>query len=142
MSCAYCKDTSHVIANCARLKERNERWKVEKNTLPKNVNFVNFINSTVDPQFQRFCSIGALCKSDRSCRDVVLLGDSGSLQSLIRKDLLNDDEFFDTKEIRLIHCVNGIVSEISLVEVNLKSKYCNGFILLGTVDHLPDNVDF
>lgn len=50
--------------------------------------------------------------------------------------------FFYTDEIRLIRCGNGILSEIPLVEVDLKSNFSDGPVLLGVFDHLPDNVDF
>lgn len=83
-----------------------------------------------------------MCDNDGVCCDVVLLGDSGSLQRLVRKNFVNSSEFFDTKEIRLIRCVNGIVSEIPLIGVNLIRKYSNGSVLLCVIDHLPDGADF
>lgn len=65
----------------------------------------------VDPQFQKFCSNWFLCKNDGSCDEVILLRDSGSLQSLVQKDVLRPDEFVDTTEVRLIVCVDGMVTE-------------------------------
>lgn len=56
--------------------------------------------------------------------------------------MLRPDEFVDTNEVRLIRCVDGLVTEIPLVEVNLKSSYSNGFVLLGAYDHLPKGIDF
>lgn len=64
------------------------------------------------------------------------------MQSFVKKDVLKEGEFTDTKDIRLIRCANGIVSEILLIEVNLKSKFCEGVVLLGVTDYLPENVDF
>lgn len=60
---------------------------MEQSNSTMNVNFVNALNFYVDHQFQRFCSTGSLFHVDGSCHEVVLLRDSGSMQSLVRKDL-------------------------------------------------------
>lgn len=86
--------------------------------------------------------IVAVLNVDGSKCSVVLLRDSGSLQSLVKKDVLQEGQFVDVEEIRVIRCVNGIVSEISLVEVNLKSKFSDEVVLLGVAEHLPENVHF
>lgn len=80
--------------------------------------------------------------NDGSFHEVVLLRDSVSIQSLVRKDVSELDEFLDTEEGRLIRCVDGLVIEIPLVEVNLKSTYTNGVALLRVIDHLPAVIDF
>lgn len=36
--------------------------------------------------------------------------------------------------------MNGIISEIPLVEVNLKSNFSNGSVLFGVVEHVPNNI--
>lgn len=56
--------------------------------------------------------------------------------------MLEPDEFADTVEERLIRCVDGLVTKIPLVEVNLKSNYSNGVVLLGVIYHLPKGIDF
>lgn len=103
---------------------------------------MNNVSLGVDRKFKNFCSGGSVVNVDGSMRGVVILRDSGSLQSLVKKDVLKEGEFVDIKEIRLIRCANGIVSEILLVEVNLKSKFSEGIDLLGVTDYLPENVDF
>lgn len=54
---------------------------------------------------------------------------------------MRNNEFVDTKEVRLIRCVDGLVTEIPSEEVNLKINYSNGLVLLGVINHLPQGVD-
>lgn len=123
------------------LVDFESQCRFDENFSDSNCDSVESWKQMVDPQFQKFCSDGFLCKDDGFCREVVLLRDSVSLQSLVGKNLLRDDEFVDTKDVRLIRCVDYLVTEISLVEVNLKSNYSNGSVLLGVIDHLPKGVD-
>ena len=54
-------------------------------------------------------------------RLVVLLHDSGALQSLVSKECLNAGDYVDTLEYRLIQGILGQPTEIPLVEVSVES---------------------
>lgn len=101
--CNYYKSSLHTMSNCPKLKEKRESVKFEGSNSPRNVSLVDFksqckfdekfsdskcdsvkfLKQMVDPQFQKFCSNGFLCKNDGFCHEVNLLRDSGSLQSLV-----------------------------------------------------------
>ena len=68
-----------------------------------------------------------------------MLRDSGSLQSLISCDKLCSHDYVDTGKSSFIIEVTADDVPVSLVEVNLQSKYCTRKYLFGLVDRLTDD---
>src|SRR6218665_1312836 len=89
-----------------------------------------------------FCVNATLCTNKGSRRPVVLLQDSGALQSLVSKKCLDAGDYVDTLEYRLIHGILGQPTEVPLVEVRIESDKLPGVILFLLVENLPHGVDF
>src|SRR6218665_3873672 len=89
-----------------------------------------------------FCVNATLCTNKGSRRPVVLLRDSGALQSLVSKKCLAAGDYVDTLEYRLIQGILGQPTEVPLVEVRIESDKLSGKILCGLVDNLPHGIDF
>src|SRR5678815_4818848 len=95
----------------------------------------------VHDSYKPFCSNAWLYGHEGTRRQIVLLRDSGSLQTLVSRERVGIDEFTDTKENRLIQGVVGDPIEIPLVEINLDSERVKGKVLCGLIDKLPEGVD-
>jgi len=95
-------------------------------------------SNKINPLFHIHWSTGLLTGTDGAQRNVTLLRDSGSLQSLLARNKIRDLDFTDTGEFRLIRGVTGDTVRVPLVEVNLQSKFGSGSQLFGLVDSLPD----
>jgi len=91
----------------------------------------------INPLFYIHWSTGILTGTDGSQRNVTILRDSGSLQSLLARNKIRDLDFTNTGEFRLIRGVTGDAIRVPLVEVDLQSKYGSGHYLFGLVDSLP-----
>src|SRR6218665_3161747 len=89
-----------------------------------------------------FCVNATLCTNKGSRRPVVLLRDSGALQSLVSKKCLAAGDYVDTLEYRLIQGILGQPTEVPLVEVSIESDKLSGTILCGLVENLPHGIDF
>jgi len=89
-----------------------------------------------------FCVNAMLCTNKGTRRPVVLLRDSGALQSLVSKECPNAGDYVDTLEHRLIRGILEQPTEIPLVEVSVESDKLSGKILCGLIENLPRGVDF
>src|SRR5688572_20151712 len=87
-----------------------------------------------------FCSSGYVYTPNGLSRNIVVLRDTDSLQTLASKELLHANEFCDTGEVRLIRGISGVTLQVPLVELRLESKFANGTILCGLVDQLPSGI--
>lgn len=156
--CHYCHKRGHVRANCF-LRQQAETRKTDPQTRrpePGAVQFVSRANKDtadvsadlktpqlgfpVDPLFNTHWCTATVTRRDGSNSDMCMLRDSGSLQSLLSRDKVNDNDFIDTGEYRLIRGLGGTVIRVPLVEVTMESKYGKGTFLFGLVDCLPDPV--
>src|SRR5688572_13624668 len=150
-TCGFCGGKGHVVSNCWHLKSRNEsNGQRNFETNPKSVQLVgndscyteNSQGSMhVHDSYRPFCSNAWLYGHEGTRRQIVLLRDSGSLQTLVSRERLGNDEFKDTKENRLIQGVVGDPIEIPLVEIKLDSERVKGIVLCGLIDKLPEGVD-
>src|SRR5688572_240815 len=150
-SCAYCHRKGHVSSNCWQLRDSQEdNGRRNFETAPKSVQLVgnescyteNSQGSMhVHDSCRPFCSNAWLYGHEGTRRQIVLLRDSGSLQTLVSRERVGIDEFTDTKENRLIQGVVGDPIEIPLVEINLDSERVKGKVLCGLIDKLPEGVD-
>jgi hypothetical protein len=156
MICTYCKGVNHTISNCYKLRAKRTRDRpgdsrssnLERN--PVDIQLVNTLDpvpsSGIDPAYRAHCSVGQLfnwlpSNSSKSwCRDVVCLRDTGALQSLVTKQFVSESEYVDTGETRLLRGIRGQAFSVPLVEINLKSKFSDGRILVGLIDTLPEGV--
>ena len=89
-----------------------------------------------------FCVNAISCTNKGARRPVVLLRDSGALQSLVSKECLNAGDYVDRLLHRLIQKILGQPTEIPLVEVSVESDKLSGKILCGLIENLTNGVDF
>jgi len=94
---------------------------------------------TVNPLFNSHWCTATLTRPNQTQRNLTVLRDSGSLQSLICRDKLSSHDYVDTNESRLIKGVTGDVVRVPLVKVDLQSKFGINKYLFGLVDRLPDD---
>ena len=120
-------------------------------TVPKVVALVTkHLNSKLDREshgmvhekLAPFCVNATLCTNKGIRRLVVLLRDSGALQSLVSKECLDAGDYIDTLEYRLFQGILGQRTEIPLREISIESDKLSGKIFSGLVDTLPHGVDF
>ena len=74
------------------------------------------------------------CRPDK---ELVTLRDLGSLHTLISRKALEVDDYVDSGEQRFIRGVTSDPIAGSLVEICVKSVLCNGRLLVGLSDCLP-----
>ena len=77
-----------------------------------------------------FCVNATLCTNKGARRPVVLLRDSGALQSLVSKKCLAAGDYVDTLEYRLIQGILRQPTEVPLVEVRIESDKLSGKIFM------------
>jgi hypothetical protein len=130
--------------NCAFKPELNSFRDTQDLTVGLSSNLVSFENalSLVDVGFLPHCSNAKILSSSdsKSNRQVVLLRDSGCLQTLISKEMIARDEYLETGETRLIRGVTGEPQAIPLVEINVETKFCAGKILVGLVESISNGI--
>lgn len=149
--CGYCGMRNHTISNCFAMRERQAFPTIENSQDgPAHVELVQSmcttqnspsLNAKVHVQYLPFCSSGTVKGCDGALRPVVMLRDSGALQSLASSALMHPSEFKDTHEDRLIQGVVGEPVQIPLVELQVQGDLINGSILCGLVDRLPPGID-
>jgi len=147
--CHYCHKKGHIRANCFQRK-RAESQHTEASVMQcvhqptaDPVGLVNdvktpLLETKVNPLFDTHWCTATLTRLDGSTNELCMLRDSGSLQSLLSREMLTDSDFVETGEYRLIRGIGGSIIRIPLVKVHLESKYGNGNFLFGLVESLPD----
>src|ERR1043165_4657999 len=151
--CTYCSKPGHGITSCFQLHpelKAKRDLSTHKNATPRNVELVAGVGSfmqvkdgptkMVDAGYLSFCTSGSVYAPTGLSRNIVVLRDTGSLQSLASKTVLHTNEYCDTGEVRLIRGISGVTLQVPLVEVVIDSKFANGTILCGLVDHLPTGI--
>src|SRR5688572_10985214 len=150
-ACGFCGGKGHLVSNCWHLKSRNES--VGQRNFETNIKSVQLVGNDncftensqgsmhVHDSYRPFCSNAWLYGHEGTRRQIVLLRDSGSLQTLVSRERVGNDEFKDTKENRLIQGVVGDPIKIPLVEIKLDSERVKGRVLYGLIDKLPEGVD-
>jgi hypothetical protein len=139
MECNFCHKKGHIRAQCFALKRaESEKQDVMPSMFVKNSHIENEDKHHVNPLFKNHWCEGIITCSNGDKKNVCLLRDSGSLQSLLSRDKITEDEFVETGEYRLIQGLTGRVIRVPIVKVQLQSKYGEGTYLFGLVDTLPD----
>jgi hypothetical protein len=152
-SCKFCGKIGHVLSQCWQFKDKQETGEPRNwETTPKTVELVtgemshgieNQVSSQVHDRYKPFCSEAWLYTNEGARRrKIVMLRDSGCLQSLVSAEKLNENEYTDTREKRLIQGIVGEPVEIPLVEVAMDSVGVRGKVLCGLVEKLPRGVEF
>ena len=146
--CHYCHKRGHVRAQCyTRLKaeaQKTDKSEAVSQHVTIATDNVQSVTSQTDlgkinPLFHSHWSTGLLTGTDGSQRNVTLLRDTGSLQSLLSGNKIRDIDYTETGEFRLIKGITGDVMRVPLVEVELQSQFGTGRYLFGLVDSLPDD---
>ena len=96
------------------------------------------VEPKINPLFNTHWCKATLSRPDGTNKQLCLLRDSGSLQSLLSRAHIDEKDYTETGEYRLIQGLGGEVIRIPLVTIKLDSKYGNGVFLFGLVDCLPD----
>jgi len=154
VQCHYCKKFGHLMSQCYRKRDKE---KEKKTVSQRPVNLVSSVpqcdmvlmsESTklaklpgVDPRYTPYCHKAVLKSSDMSCHPVILLRDTGCLQSLVSRQSVSPSDFTDTGEFRLIKGISDIIISVPLVEITLESELCTGTVLCGLADTLPQGID-
>jgi len=153
--CIRCGRGGHTASLCRsrwpNLHQNTQVQNTAPDTEPKVICLVTqHPNSKLDLESHRvvheklapFCANAILCTNNGARRPVVLLRDSGALQSLVSKECLNAGDYVDRLLHRLIQKILGQLTEIPLVEVSVESDKLSGKILCGLIENLPHGVDF
>jgi hypothetical protein len=145
VECNFCHRKGHIRAQCYALKRVEEKNKESKpnpvqlvhnhvlDSLPKQE-----VEHKINPLFNTHWCKATLSRPDGTDKQLCLLRDSGSLQSLLSRAHIDEKDYTETGEYRLIQGLGGEVIRIPLVTIKLDSKYGNGIFLFGLVDCLPD----
>lgn len=150
--CFYCKKPGHVISSCRKrlakeaskastpinLVSRKQEIAITEN--PVLIKNIQMLDVAVDPGYRDYCIDVTLIKPDSSHKQIVLLRDTGALQSLLSKEALSDKDYVQTNEYRLIRGVSGKTLRVPLVEVTFVGDHVNGTFVLGLIDKLPEGV--
>src|ERR1043165_2030263 len=141
VSCAYCRERTHSISQCENLKRRNSV--MASGNYNANVGLVDLRsgNQMIHQQYQPFVQEGVLYGQHGSQRQVMLLRDSGALQSIVSRDGLHAHEYIVTGEDRLIQGIVGEAVKVPLVEISLESEMVTGNFLCGLVDKVPNGIN-
>jgi len=145
--CHYCHKKGHIGSQCYALKRAEARKRetgpsVVQHVVLKTNEFDNAKQKETDtfkviPLFNSHWCTATLTRSDQSQRNLTVLRDSDSLQSLISRDKLSSHDYVDTGESLLIKGVTGDVVRVPLVEVDLQSKFGTGKYLFALVQRGP-----
>jgi hypothetical protein len=144
--CAYCKSTDHVITSCPRAKCRvSHAVSASHNLLVSSNHVFSCLAADEDqrlhPFFAPFSKIGQI-ETNGDSYPVNILRDTGAVQSLLRRSAIPPSAITPTGDTRLIKGVGDQTIKVELVEINLKSEFLSGSVLVGVVDSLPAGVDF
>src|SRR6218665_1396051 len=153
--CIRCGGGGHTASLCRsrwpNLHQNTQVPNTALDTVPKVIALVTkHLNSKLDREshgmvhakLAPFCMNATLCTNKGTRWPVVLLRDSGTLQSLVSKKCLDAGDYLDTLEYRLIQEILGQPTEVPLVEVRIESDKLSGKILCGLVENLPHGIDF
>lgn len=147
LRCAYCKRPGHDVQSCFILQRKREREREERpegqHTRNREVSLVQTtpgITGEIAKEFLPYCSQATIHDVNGVSKSVVCLRDTGSMQSLVTRQLLSTTEFRETGDCRLIKGVTGDVKSIPLVEIKLHGKYASGVVYCGLVDTLPSGI--
>ena len=72
---------------------------------------------------------------------VVMLRDTGSLQSLITEDYLRKCNYSIFNNFCLVKGITDEIIRTPLVQVNLRSDLVNGNVVVGVYNHIPPHFD-
>lgn len=146
--CAYCKSSEHLITSCPRKGCRVAQLSnshANHNLLVSSNHVFNTIITDNDerlhPFFAPFSKVGNIVTDD-GCFSVNILRDTGAVQSLLRRSAVPSAAVKSTGESRRIKGVGDNVIDVELVELQLRSEFLSGSVLVGLVDTLPAGVDF
>ena len=152
--CGFCGRKGHFFGNCFARRDRQNALSSAANVNQVDASPVELVShvvtehtvsldgSEVHRKYLPFCESGLVYDCGGSRREVVMLRDTGALQSLVSKECLNACEFRETGEDRLIQGVVGKAVQVPLVEVRVQGHLVSGVIRCGLVDKLPSGIDF
>src|ERR1043165_9420846 len=141
VTCAYCNARTHTIAHCDQIRNRNSDRTNSYSDHGVNLIDLHSGNPAINQHYRSFVKDGVLYGSRGSRRSVVLLRDSGALQSVVSKDGLQACEYVLTGEDRLIQGSVGEAVKVPLVEISVESELVSGNFLCGLVDKLPNGIN-
>lgn len=145
ITCHYCKKSGHVISNCRKLLAKKTAENSENGVssmlvhLPSDKFGADYRD--IDPGYKAHCVTATLTRPDHSTKPIVLLRDTGALQSLLSKQALLSTDYVSTGEHRLIKGISGEVQTVPLVEAVITSTYASGAYLFGVANELPKGID-
>jgi transposase InsO family protein len=140
ITCAYCKKSGHVISDCRKRLAKN----ATAETSVKEACIVSKQTGgqkKIDPGYRKHCTKGTLVRPNGKTKSIVLLRDTGALQSLVSKQTFAANDYIDTGEHRLIKAITGEILKVPLVKIRLKSKLVNAEVLCGLMRELPSGID-
>ena len=151
--CGFCSRKGHTYGNCFQRQNMQVSGAQEgSNPYATHVGLVqkvsavsaemsvNQVFDSVHKDFRPYCFEGWVQGQDSSIHSVVMLRDSGALQSLVSKSLVPSQFYTDTGEFRLIKGIGNDVLRVSLVEMMLSGEFFTGTFLFGLIDSLPTGV--
>lgn len=145
MKCWFCKSPGHKMADCRkRINAEKSNSSVKHDCLlTANTNTTTESDVLpIHPLFKPYCKIGNIVRNDGTKVSIKVLRDTGALQSVLKRSAVQESDFVDTGEIRLLKGIASQVVEVPLVEVHLQTDECDMPVLCGLVSELPEGVDF
>ena len=125
---SYSAPANVQLVNCV-LNERLPS-NLSNNCMPK-------VDNELHDDYKAFACRGVVHGANGVQREVWLVRDTGALQSVCSREVLQPSDYVDTHEVRLIQGCVGDPVVVSLVEVRLDSALVSGICLMGLVDKLP-----
>lgn len=145
ITCHYCKKQGHVISSCRKLLAKKAAENSENGVssmlvhLPIENECVD--NRDIDPGYKAHCVTATLTRPDQATKSIILLRDTGTLQSLLSKQALSNTDYVNTGEHRIIKGVSGEVQPVPLVEADMACEFASGKYLFGVANELPKGID-
>ena len=95
----------------------------------------------IHPGYDPYVFHGNILNDDGTQVSVVMLRDTGSLQSLITEDCLRKCNYSILNNFALFRGITEEIIRTPLVQVNLRADLVNGNVVVGVHNHIPPHFD-
>jgi hypothetical protein len=133
---------SNAYHNLVHTTDSNGYDSLESHACVTNSACIDAPADSIHPWFKPFATRATVLSPDGSEHPIVILRDTGALQSLLRRDSVPPSAYSHTGDKRLIRGVDKSPVEVPLVELHLTGSIFDGKVLCALIDHLPEGVDF
>ena len=162
LSCAYCKKTGHILADCLKLKAKKERegnksdnFSVAPHNLLQNIQNLEPQNaaknelspeqmSEIHPGLRFYVGKGDVSiPEDNVTYPVVVFRDSGAVPSLLKTGVIPPDKLnVISDECVLVKSLYSDVVAVPVAMVHIETSYGSWDYPVGLTDEMPDGITF